>query len=227
MIQDLLLGTRNKNKVSELTDMLKDLPVKIVTLLDYPEIGPILEDGKTYHENASKKALTLARHTGVVTLADDSGLEVDALGGRPGIYSSRFAGDNATDEQNIDKLLILMAGIDRKKRGARFVCVIALARPSGEVELMEGELRGEIGFHKMGELGFGYDPVFIVPDLGKSLAQIGFEEKNRISHRGKAMAKVRELLVDTRRYLPANNESVEGETPQALPCGGGDASPLK
>lgn len=198
MIQDLLLGTRNKNKTSELTDMLRDLPVKIVTLLDYPEIGPILEDGKTYHENASKKALTLARHTGVVTLADDSGLEVDALGGRPGIHSSRFAGDNATDEQNIDKLLILMAGIDREKRGARFVCVIALARPSGEVELMEGELRGEIGFHKMGDLGFGYDPVFIVPDLGKSLAQIGFEEKNRISHRGRAMAKVRELLVDTR-----------------------------
>lgn len=198
MIQDLLLGTRNKNKTSELTDMLRDLPVKIVTLLDYPEIGPILEDGKTYHENASKKALTLARHTGVVTLADDSGLEVDALGGRPGIHSSRFAGDNATDEQNIDKLLILMAGVDREKRGARFVCVIALARPSGEVELMEGELRGEIGFHKMGDLGFGYDPVFIVPDLGKSLAQIGFEEKNRISHRGRAMAKVRELLVDTR-----------------------------
>lgn len=198
MIQDLLLGTRNKNKTSELTDMLRDLPVKIVTLLDYPEIGPILEDGKTYHENASKKALTLARHTGVVTLADDSGLEVDALGGRPGIHSSRFAGDNATDEQNIDKLLILMASIDREKRGARFVCVIALARPSGEVELMEGELRGEIGFHKMGDLGFGYDPVFIVPDLGKSLAQIGFEEKNRISHRGRAMAKVRELLVDTR-----------------------------
>lgn len=196
MIRDLLLGTRNQNKVSEISDMLRDLPVRIVTLMDYPEIGPVLEDGKTYHENALKKALTLAKRTGMVTLADDSGLEVDALGGKPGIYSSRFAGDNATDVQNIDKLLKSMANIEREERGARFVCVIALARPSGEVELAEGELFGEIGFQKIGENGFGYDPVFIIPDLGKSLAQMGLDEKNIISHRGKAVAKVRELLVD-------------------------------
>ncbi len=196
MIQNLLLGTRNRNKVAELLAMLEDLPVKIVTLLDYPEIGPVIEDRNTYHENASKKALTFARHTGIVTIADDSGLEVDAMAGRPGVHSSRFAGDDATDKENIDKLLRLMAGVERKKRKARFVCVIALARPSGEVDFIEGELYGEIGFDRSGENGFGYDPVFIVPDTGRSLAQMGFEEKNRISHRGKAMAKVRRLLMN-------------------------------
>ena len=220
MIQNLLLGTRNRNKVAELLAMLKDLPVKIVTLMDFPEIGSVLEDGKTYHENASKKALTFARHTGIVTIADDSGIEVDAIAGRPGVHSSRFAGDNATDEENIDKLLRLMTGVEREKRRARFVCVIALARPSGEVDFIEGELYGEIGFERLGESGFGYDPVFIIPDLGKSLAQIGFEEKNRISHRGKAMTKVRELLADIRGYLPASKASVEGEAPQALPVEG-------
>ncbi|MEK7306896.1 MAG: RdgB/HAM1 family non-canonical purine NTP pyrophosphatase [Nitrospirota bacterium] len=206
--------------------MLKDLPVKIVTLMDFPEIGPVLEDGNTYHENASKKALTFARHTGIVTIADDSGLEVDALGGRPGVHSSRFAGDDATDKENIDKLLRLMAGVEREKRGARFVCVIALARPSGEVDFIEGELYGEIGFERAGENGFGYDPVFIMPDSGRSLAQMGNEEKNRISHRGKAMTKVRELLADTHGYLPASNASVEGEAPSGFCRWRGRREPL-
>lgn len=208
MIQNLLLGTRNRNKVAELLAMLKDLPVKIVTLLDYPEIGPVIEDGKTYHENVSKKALTFARHTGIVTIADDSGLEVDAMAGRPGVHSSRFAGEDATDKENIEKLLKLMAGVEREKRKARFVCVIAMARPSGEVDFIEGELYGEIGFDRSGENGFGYDPVFIMPDTGRSLAQMEFEEKNRISHRGKAMAKVRELLLSRGGVNPARTRGV-------------------
>lgn len=208
MIQNLLLGTRNRNKVAELLAILKDLPVKIVTLLDYPEVGPVIEDGMTYHENASKKALIFARHTGIVTIADDSGLEVDVLGGRPGVHSSRFAGVNATDKENIDKLLKLMAGVEREKRKARFVCVIAIARPSGEVDFIEGELFGEIGFDRSGENGFGYDPVFLMPDTGRSLAQMGFEEKNRISHRGKAMAKVRELWLSRGGVNPARTRGV-------------------
>jgi XTP/dITP diphosphohydrolase len=152
------------------------------------------EDGKSFAENALKKARIYSGIYGKVTIADDSGLEVDILNREPGIYSARFAGKGTSDRKNNQKLLDRMEGIPSSKRGARFKCAIAIVSPQGRETVVEGECRGRIGFREVGKRGFGYDPLFIFSRLGKTMAQLTVEEKNRISHRGKALRKLRRII---------------------------------
>jgi XTP/dITP diphosphohydrolase len=195
MIKELVLATRNPDKGRELEALLSDLGIKIRTLAEFPDAPEVIEDGETCRANAIKKAVTIARHTGLPTVADDTGLMVEALDGRPGVHAARYAGAHATYEDNWRKLLHELEGVPRERRGARFVTVAALARSPSEVDVVEGELFGRIAEAPAGSQGFGYDPVFLVPDLGKTLAQLTAEEKNRVSHRARAFAKVKELLV--------------------------------
>lgn len=194
----IVLATRNQGKIEEIRSLLKGEEgrgsIEICSLKDYPDLPEIAEDGATFSENARKKALTVAQLTGQIAVADDSGLEVDALGGAPGVYSARFAGDGASDSANIKKLLASLRDIPLDKRGARFACVIALATPEGEVSLVDGECRGMIAMEERGTAGFGYDPLFIAPDYGKTFAELGSEIKNKISHRARALSKLCRLL---------------------------------
>ena len=189
-----MLATRNRDKVREIGHILASLPVTLLSLDDFPGIPEIVEDGETFHENALKKAEVVHRQTGLISLADDSGLEVEALEGRPGVRSRRFAGPGATYADNNDLLLKLMKGLPREARGARFVCVAALAAPEGETQFTEGELAGLIADEPRGEGGFGYDPLFYLPEYGKTVAELDAVIKNRISHRGKAMAAMRGVI---------------------------------
>ncbi len=194
----IVLATKNRGKIEEIRSILKDSDIKgdieISSLLDYPGIPEIGEDGATFSENARKKALTVAAYTGLTACADDSGLVVDALDGAPGIYSARFAGERASDSENIKKLLRLLRSIPYEKRTARFICVIALATPDGHVNLVDGECPGMIATEERGASGFGYDPVFIVSAYGKTFAELGREVKNKISHRAIALGKLCGLL---------------------------------
>ena len=187
-------ATGKRGKLQELETMLGPLGVEIKSMADYPDISDVLEDGETFVENASKKAREVASATGEVALADDSGLEVDFLNGAPGVYSARFAGEEKDDRANNEKLLMLLEGVPPEKRGARFRCVVALALPEGRVVTTEGACEGEIGYHPQGEGGFGYDPLFYVPSLGKTFAQLDMTEKNLISHRGKAFEQARGVI---------------------------------
>lgn len=191
---EIVLATRNPHKAEELKELLKDLDLKILSLSDFPEIPEVDEGSETFRENAVKKALIVARLIDKIALADDSGLEVDALGGSPGVLSSRFAGSGATDEENNEKVLTLLKGVPKEKRKARFRCIIAVAQPTGEVEAVEGTLEGEIGLRPEGKAGFGYDSLFIVPEYGKTVAQLGRDIKNRISHRAKAVEEAKRIL---------------------------------
>jgi len=191
----LLLGTRNPGKVAELRALLKGLDVDLVSVDELPDPPPDpSEDGPSYAENAIFKALAYSRATGLPTIADDSGLEVEALGGAPGVRSRRFFGEDARPEERNRMLLGLLDGVTN--RAARFVAVIALAQPDGRVETFDGEVRGEIAESPRGEDGFGYDPVFIVAADGRTMAEVPREEKNAISHRGLAAAKLRAALAD-------------------------------
>lgn len=194
MIRELVLATRNRHKGEELAALLGDLGIGIRTLDEFPEVPDVIEDGETCEANAIKKARAVSKATGLVAVADDTGLEVDALGGRPGVFAARYAGEHATYEDNWRKLLQELSGVPRKRRTARFMTVAAMALPSGEVQVTTGQLEGVISEEPAGARGFGYDPVFFVPELGKTLAQLSAEEKNRISHRAKAFAQVREIL---------------------------------
>ena len=194
MPRDLVLATRNRHKGAELAAILAGLPICIRTMDEFPDVPDVIEDGETCEANAVKKARAVAEATGLLAVADDTGLEVDALGGRPGVYAARYAGPQATYEDNCRKLLKELAGVPLDRRTARFVTVAALAAPSEKVQVTTGRLDGLITEAQAGEQGFGYDPVFYVPDLGKTLAELSSEQKNRISHRAKAFAQVRELL---------------------------------
>jgi XTP/dITP diphosphohydrolase len=194
MHRDLVLATRNRHKGKELGSLLADLPVRIRTMDEFPDVPDVVEDGDTCEANAIKKARAVSDATGLMAVADDTGLEVDALDGRPGVYAARYAGPQATYEDNCRKLLGEMAGVPLDRRTARFVTVAAVALPSQTVEVMTGRLEGLISERPAGARGFGYDPVFYVPELGKTLAELSGEEKNRISHRAKAFAQVRDLL---------------------------------
>ncbi|MBO8126671.1 MAG: XTP/dITP diphosphatase [Firmicutes bacterium] len=193
-MRKLVLATRNLHKVEEIKAMLAGLPLEVVSVSDYPEAPEVVEDGKTFQANAAKKAETIARYTGEWTLADDSGLEVEFLQGKPGVYSARFAGEDASDAENNAKLLGLMKDVPREKRGAQFRSVIAIARPGEETLFAEGICRGLVGTEAKGFNGFGYDPLFVLPELGKTYAELTPEEKNRVSHRARAMEKAREIL---------------------------------
>lgn len=191
---DLLVATRNQGKVREIRKVLKGLGLRIRSFRDLRNIPQVEEDGKSFAENALKKARFYSKVYGRLTLSDDSGLEVDSLKGSPGIYSARFAGEKATDRDNKEKLLHQLDGIPLSRRGARFRCSIAVVSPEGKELVVEGECRGKIGLKEVGRRGFGYDPLFIPSGMGKTMAQLTQEEKNRISHRGKALRKLRKKI---------------------------------
>jgi len=193
-VRELVVATKNPGKLREIQDLLSRFQVKILSLQDFPQIPPPLEDGVTFAENAAKKALEVARKTNRLALADDSGLVVEALQGKPGVFSARYAGENATDEQRCQKLLSEMANIPEERRQAAFICAIALASPEGRLQIMEAECHGRITFSPRGEGGFGYDPIFFVPQFSKTMAELNPKVKNRISHRGQALKKVRQFL---------------------------------
>ncbi len=194
MISEVVLATKNKHKVHELTALLGDLGVRIRTLADFPDAPEVEEDGATCEANAIKKACEIARATGLPAVADDTGLEVDALGGRPGVYAARYAGEHATYEDNCRKLLQELEGVPHERRTARFITVAAIAVPGEPVQVTQGVLTGYITDKASGSKGFGYDPVFYVPELKATLAEISAEQKNRISHRAKAFLQAKELL---------------------------------
>ena len=190
----LLLATTNKGKAAEYRDLLKGLDFEIVTLDQAGISSEADESYNTFEENARHKAAFYAELGGLLTLADDSGLEVDVLNGEPGVRSSRYAGDNATDADRVDFLLSKLKDIPPHKRKARFRCVIAVARPDGPVETVEGSCEGYISLEPKGLNGFGYDPVFYLPEYDSTIAELPPETKNRISHRGRAAARARLLL---------------------------------
>lgn len=197
----ILLATGNRDKVKELRAALDGLAVEILTRDDFPDAPDVVEDGATLAENARKKARELVYATGVAAIADDTGLEVDALGGAPGVHSSRYAGPGATYAENVTKLLVALEGLPQAARTARFRCVIALALPNGTEEHVEGVCEGTITEARRGSGGFGYDPVFLVTATGRTFAEMSIDEKNRISHRGLAMMAMRRLL-EERFLLP-------------------------
>jgi XTP/dITP diphosphohydrolase len=190
----LLLATSNQGKVREYKSLLQTSPLELVTLVDRGITTVVDEVGESLEENAILKATLLAAESQLLTLADDSGLEVDALGGEPGRLSARYAGEGASDRDRVNYLLSRLKDVPEEKRTACFRCVIALATPSGEVELCTGECRGFITFEPRGEQGFGYDPVFYLPELDKTLAELPLEIKNQVSHRGQAARKAYQVL---------------------------------
>ena len=194
MISELVLATRNRHKVEELIALLGGLGITIHTLDEFPDAPDVVEDGNTCEANAVKKARAIAEFTGLPAVADDTGLEVDALGGRPGVYAARYAGEGATYEDNCLKLLQELSGVPRERRTARFLTVAAIALPSDGIQVVQGTLEGVIAEEASGAQGFGYDPVFLIPELGKTLAQLSADHKNTISHRAKAFTKMREIV---------------------------------
>ncbi len=194
MIRELVLATRNRHKGEELAALLGGLGITIRTLDEFPDAPEVVEDGDTCEANAIKKARTIAEFTGLPAVADDTGLAVDALNGRPGVYAARYAGEDATYEDNCRKLLLELRGVPRERRTARFLTVAAIALPSDGIRVAQGILEGEIAEEASGTLGFGYDPLFLIPELGKTLAQLSANEKNTVSHRAKAFIQAKALL---------------------------------
>jgi len=189
-LMTLVIATRNAGKAAEIRDLLEEFPVRIKNIGDFGPIPEVEEDGHTFDDNAYKKASFAARVLGIPALADDSGLVVDALGGAPGVYSARYAGENATDEQRYRKLLAEMKGKTHRK--AAFECVLSIAVPGGPALTYEGRCEGEIAEEPAGQNGFGYDPIFYYPALGKTFGQLTRDEKSHISHRGKALRELRD-----------------------------------
>jgi XTP/dITP diphosphohydrolase len=192
VIRDLVIASKNKGKIREIRQIFADLPLRVV---DDAALPDVVEDGDSFAANARKKAVEIARHTGAWALADDSGLEVDALRGAPGIHSARWSGKG--DEGNNDKLLAELRDVPAAARTARYRAVVVVADPSGRVVAeADGACEGLIGFERKGTGGFGYDPLFIVPDRGCTMAELPAEAKNRISHRGQALERLRARLTD-------------------------------
>lgn len=202
----LVMASRNQGKLREMRQILADLDLELLGLDDFPGLPEIPEVGASFAENAATKAREVARLTQLPALADDSGLEVAALAGRPGIYSARYAKDRTaprapTDEDNWRKLLEELRDVPREQRQARFVCEIALALPDGRLATARGECAGQIATAPQGSQGFGYDPVFYVPEYGATMAQLGPAVKNRLSHRARALAALKEILLALRDEL--------------------------
>jgi XTP/dITP diphosphohydrolase len=195
---ELLVATKNKGKLREIKELLRDLDIRVTSLLDYSDMPKIVEDGRTFKENALKKAATISIYTRTLTLGEDSGLEVKALGNRPGVYSSRFAGEHATDKQNNAKLLKALRAVPFKKRQARYRCFASLTDGKGIVDIVSGSCSGLIARRAYGKNGFGYDPLFYFPKYQKTFGQLGPEIKAKVSHRARAMRKVKKVL---RNYL--------------------------
>lgn len=191
---DLVIATRNEKKRREIEGLLKGLGAKVRSLSDFPGTPEVKEGSESFKENAAIKAIEVAKFTGKMALADDSGLEVEVLCGEPGVHSARFAGEEQDDRANIEKLLRLMEGVPMERRKARFRCCIAIAKPEGLVKVVEGTCRGLISLQPRGSYGFGYDPVFIIPEHNQTFAELGPEIKNRISHRARALKKAKKIL---------------------------------
>ncbi len=202
-LHTVVLATRNQDKVKEIQALLSEASLIFLSLADFPDLPEVVEDGATCQENAVKKARETAARTGHWSLADDTGLEVDALDGRPGVYAARYAGEGATYADNCEKLLEELKHIPLEQRGARFLTVMALSDPEGHTRTVEGELLGQIAEQFYGSHGFGYDPVFYVPTAHKTLAEMTLEEKNALSHRGKALRLVKELLTKQSASTPS------------------------
>ena len=194
-MKELVIATRNAGKLKEIRRLLEGAVDVIYSLADFPYLPPVIEDGETFEENALKKARVTALQIAKTVIADDSGLSVDALGGRPGIHSARFAGEAAGDEENNRKLLAELAGIPAEQRSASFHCVIALCLPDGTCRTFSGNLKGTVLAEPKGSCGFGYDPLFFLPEYNNTLAELPPDLKNRISHRGKAFAKLKAYLL--------------------------------
>jgi len=195
----IVVATTNQGKLKEFQELLKDQPIEILSLADFGPIPEVIEDGETFDDNAYKKALFTAKVLGLPAIADDSGLTVEALDGKPGVYSARFAGDEASDQDNIDKLLKDMEGEQNRK--AAFQCVLSLAVPSGPALTYEGQCQGEILTKQQGDGGFGYDPIFFSAEIGKTFAEASSDEKNKISHRGKALADMNSEFAKVLKWL--------------------------
>ncbi|MBP3040492.1 XTP/dITP diphosphatase [Bacillaceae bacterium Marseille-Q3522] len=193
-MQKVIIATKNAGKAKEFTRMLEPLDCKVQTLLDYPEIADIEETGSTFEENAIIKADTVSRLLGTVVIADDSGLIIDALDGRPGIYSARYAGEKKNDQANIEKVLKELSGVEQAKRTARFYCALAVAIPGKETITVHGSCEGSILQEKRGENGFGYDPIFFVTAKRQAMAELSPAEKSQISHRAHALDNLESLL---------------------------------
>ena len=193
-MMELLVATRNKGKLKEIQRLLADTGIIVKGLDECGDLPDVVEDGDTFSANAYKKASTMAQLTNYVTLADDSGLAVEALDGQPGIYSARYAGDSASDADNNRKLLEDMVDVPFNHRQAAFHCVLALCTPDGNCQLFEGRLDGMILEQARGDGGFGYDPLFMIPEYGRTLAELPLDIKNRISHRGQAFKRLVEYL---------------------------------
>lgn len=191
---DIVLATKNKKKIEEIKRITEDMMISILTLEDFLGCPEVEEDGVTFEENAIKKAVAVAKCTGKPTLADDSGLEVYALNGAPGVLSARYAGEDADDRRNLEKLLYEMRSIVDEKRGARFVCCVALASPDCSVKTFFGHVEGRIGIEPRGFNGFGYDPIFYPEGHSRTFAEMSDKEKDALSHRGKALRKVQRYL---------------------------------
>lgn len=191
---EIVVATRNRGKLREIAAILTFSSARFLSLNDFPAIPEIVEDGKTFSENALIKAKSVARLTGRIAVADDSGLTVDALGGKPGIFSARYAGENASDEDRYRKLLKEMESIPEGKRGGAFVCAAALALPSGEAEVVEARWMGTIALAPRGANGFGYDPIFFIPEANLTVAELDPIVKNRISHRAQAFEELKQVL---------------------------------
>lgn len=190
----IIIASNNKHKVDEIKAILREFPFEILSLKEAGIDIEVDEDGKTFEENALKKAVEVMKVSGEMALADDSGLEVYALDGEPGVYSARFAGEHGNDKKNNEKLLNLLKNVPDEERGARFVSIIALVSPDGEQIIGRGYIEGKIGYEEKGKNGFGYDPLFIVPELNKTFGELTSEEKNLISHRSRALADLKSKL---------------------------------
>lgn len=199
---DIVLATKNRKKVEEIKKIFGVMGTvsRIYTLDDFPDYGEVVEDGDTFEANAVKKALYVSKCTGMTALADDSGLEVEALNGEPGVFSARYAGESADDRANLEKLLKEMAAVPSGKREARFVCCIAMAS-QGEVETFTGYVEGTIGTESRGMNGFGYDPVFFPKGHDRTFAEMNDNEKNVLSHRGEALGKLQKHMLEKRGYI--------------------------
>jgi len=191
----VVLATGNQDKVREIRQILGEAPVELVSLAEFPDVTPAEEDGRSFEENALKKAISVWQQTGLASLADDSGLEVNALNGEPGVKSARFAGEGASYADNNRKLLEKLRSVPKEKRKAAFVCVAAMVTPKGKMIIQRGEVKGRIIDEYRGEGGFGYDPVFYLPGEKKTMAELGQDEKNKISHRAQAFNAMRNFIL--------------------------------
>ncbi|MGM9988597.1 MAG: XTP/dITP diphosphatase [Bacillaceae bacterium] len=193
-MKKIVVATKNKGKVRDFQGLFSKYGYEVVSLFDFPNLEDVEETGTTFEENAILKAETISKQIGEIVLADDSGLIVDMLDGRPGVYSARYAGEQKDDEANIDKVLGELADVTDDNRTARFYCALALARPNQQTIVVHGTCEGRIAHERKGDYGFGYDPVFYIVEQGKTMAELSPEQKNKISHRSNALKKLDEAL---------------------------------